>query len=88
MPHSSDELKDLKSRMKASWMAGDFGQIALYSAKAAEEFVDRLHIQPGARVLDVACGTGNVRLRAWTQRPSSACAGACVAPGCGRPTSC
>jgi len=50
--------------MRASWTAGDFGQIARYTAKCAEAFVDRLKIQPGARVLDVACGTGNLAIPA------------------------
>lgn len=40
-------------------MAGDFGQVAKYVAPTAEEFVARLDIKPGTRVLDVACGTGN-----------------------------
>ena len=53
------ELEQLKQRMRSTWMAGDFGQIAQYSAKAAEEFVGRLGIRPAAKVLDVACGTGN-----------------------------
>jgi SAM-dependent methyltransferase len=57
-------LDQIKQRMRGVWMAGDFGQIARYSAKSAEEFVDRLQIQPGARVLDVACGTGNLAIPA------------------------
>ncbi|MGA8149528.1 MAG: class I SAM-dependent methyltransferase [Terriglobales bacterium] len=59
MHSASPEFAQLKSRMKASWMAGDFGQIAVHAAKAAEDFVARTEIKPGARVLDVACGTGN-----------------------------
>ncbi len=50
--------------MRSAWMAGDFGQIARYSAKSAEEFVDRVPIEPGARVLDVACGTGDLAIPA------------------------
>lgn len=46
------------------WMAGDFGRIALFSAAEAESFVGRLGIAPGARVLDVACGTGNLAIPA------------------------
>ena len=58
------DLSELKSRMKASWMAGDFGQIANFSAHEAENFVNRIGIQPNAKVLDVACGTGNTTIPA------------------------
>jgi SAM-dependent methyltransferase len=57
-------FEQLKARMRDTWMAGDFGQIAQHSAKGAEEFVDRLAITPGMRVLDVACGTGNLAIPA------------------------
>jgi ubiquinone/menaquinone biosynthesis C-methylase UbiE len=57
-------FEELKQRMRKMWMAGDFGQIARYTAKAAEEFVERLTIQPAMRVLDVACGTGNLAIPA------------------------
>ena len=45
-------------------MAGDFGEIAKSYAPGAEEFVRGLNIRPGMRVLDVACGTGNLALPA------------------------
>jgi SAM-dependent methyltransferase len=45
-------------------MAGDFGQLARYSADKAAEFVAQLDIQPGMKVLDVACGTGNLAIPA------------------------
>ena len=50
--------------MRGTWMAGDFGQIARYTAKGAEEFVGRLPISAGMSVLDVACGTGNLAIPA------------------------
>jgi ubiquinone/menaquinone biosynthesis C-methylase UbiE len=62
-PVQSD-FEQIKQRMRASWIAGDFGQIAQYSAAGAEDFVARLAIPPGARVLDVACGTGNLAMPA------------------------
>jgi SAM-dependent methyltransferase len=58
------DITALKSRLRDTWMAGDFGQIARYTARAAEEFVTRLKIAPGSRVLDVACGTGNTAIPA------------------------
>jgi ubiquinone/menaquinone biosynthesis C-methylase UbiE len=59
MQLASPDFTQLKSNLKTSWMAGDFGQIANYSVKAGEDFVARTEIKPGTRVLDVACGTGN-----------------------------
>ncbi len=58
------EIQQLKSRMRSTWIAGDFGRIAQYSTKIAEEFVERLSIASGMKVLDVACGTGNTALPA------------------------
>jgi ubiquinone/menaquinone biosynthesis C-methylase UbiE len=54
-----DGFAELKQRLRASWMAGDFGQIARLNAKGAEDFIARLNLKPGMKVLDVACGTGN-----------------------------
>jgi SAM-dependent methyltransferase len=48
--------------MRSTWMAGDFGVVAKTISGAAEAFVTRLSIPAGARVLDVACGTGNTAL--------------------------
>jgi ubiquinone/menaquinone biosynthesis C-methylase UbiE len=57
-------MEQLKEKMRATWMAGDFGKIAEYSAKCAEDFVESLDIRPGTQVLDVACGTGNLAIPA------------------------
>ena len=59
MQTAAPDLAQLKSGMKAAWMAGDFGQIAPFISGEEEAFVTRLGLQPGIRVLDVACGTGN-----------------------------
>ena len=64
MEATSPQFSQLKSAMKAAWTAGDFGEIAKHAAREGEEFVNRLSIQPGARVLDVACGTGNTAIPA------------------------
>jgi 2-polyprenyl-3-methyl-5-hydroxy-6-metoxy-1,4-benzoquinol methylase len=57
-------LEQLKRIMRATWMAGDFGQLAQHSTIWAEQFVGRLGIAPMSAVLDVACGTGNASLPA------------------------
>lgn len=58
----SPEMETLKSRLKTTWEAGDFSQVAKHIEKAAEEFVGRLGIEPGMKVLDVACGSGNLAI--------------------------
>lgn len=71
-------LEQLNQRMRAVWTAGDFGQIARYSAQHAEEFVARLGIKTEAKVLDVACGTGNLAIPA--ARAGAKVAGVDIAP--------
>ncbi|GAB4413936.1 MAG: class I SAM-dependent methyltransferase [Anaerolineae bacterium] len=58
------EMESLKAKLKATWTSGDFGLIAESYAPGAVEFVGRLKLQPGERVLDVACGAGNLTLPA------------------------
>ena len=58
------DFTQLKGNMRAMWSAGDFGQIARYTAREAEDFVERLDIRPGMKVLDIACGTGNLAIPA------------------------
>lgn len=58
------QMEQLKQGMKAAWMAGDFGQVAKFSAAEGATFMGRLGITPGAKALDVACGTGNLAIPA------------------------
>lgn len=58
------ETDALTARTKATWMAGDFGKIAKSYELGAAEFITRLNFQPHERVLDVACGTGNLAIPA------------------------
>src|SRR6058998_370479 len=57
---TSPNLEAWKARQKAAWESGDFGQITRTLENVAEEFMARQPLQPGSRVLDVACGTGNL----------------------------
>jgi 2-polyprenyl-3-methyl-5-hydroxy-6-metoxy-1,4-benzoquinol methylase len=57
---SIPNLPTLKAKQKATWESGDFGQIAKSIENVADDFMSRRPLKPGARVLDVACGTGNL----------------------------
>ena len=61
---ATSELAALKTKLRATWIAGDFGQIARFYTDEAEDFIKRLELKPGMKVLDVACGTGNLALPA------------------------
>lgn len=58
------EMESLKARLKATWMAGDYGHFAKYLEPGALEFLARLSIAPGTRMLDVACGAGQIAIPA------------------------
>ncbi len=58
------DIDVIKSKMRATWIAGDFGKIAVAIEKGAVDFISRLDIKTGEHVLDVACGTGNLALPA------------------------
>src|SRR5208282_2799958 len=64
MTNGTPDLSEVKRGMKSAWMAGDFGKIAILTLAEGAEFVGRLRLKPGTRVLDVACGTGNQSLPA------------------------
>ncbi|HET7624982.1 MAG TPA: class I SAM-dependent methyltransferase [Verrucomicrobiae bacterium] len=53
-------LDAIKAKQKATWQSGDYGQIAQSIENFAEEFMARQSLRRGLRVLDVACGTGNL----------------------------
>lgn len=53
------EMGNLKTRLKTTWVSGDFGKIAESFTKGAADFVKKLNLANGTRVLDAACGTGN-----------------------------
>jgi ubiquinone/menaquinone biosynthesis C-methylase UbiE len=58
------EMSTLKTRLKTIWESGDYGVFAKYLEKGALEFFDRLNIPPGTRLLDVACGAGQLTIPA------------------------
>jgi SAM-dependent methyltransferase len=63
-PQITPEMETLKTRLKATWMAGDYGTFAKYLEPGAMEFLARLPVQAGTRMLDVACGAGQISIPA------------------------
>lgn len=59
-PPPTIDLQTIKTRQKTTWESGDFGQIARSIEPAAEEFMAQLPLRRGDRLLDAACGTGNL----------------------------
>lgn len=72
------EMETLKAKLKATWISGDFGKIAESFVSGAAEFVERLNLKHGMRVLDVACGTGNQSIPA--ARTGASVTGIDIAP--------
>jgi len=60
MTELTSELEAIKATQKATWGAGDYGVVARRLADSAIDFLERIPIEPGTRVLDVACGTGQI----------------------------
>lgn len=58
------DIHAVKARQKAMWESGDFGQVAKTIETVAAEFMSRLELPVGGKVLDAACGTGNLTVLA------------------------
>ena len=56
------EVAPLKSRLRRIWNAGDYDRLSHYMQIEAEGFYRRLAVPPGSRLLDVACGSGQLAL--------------------------
>jgi ubiquinone/menaquinone biosynthesis C-methylase UbiE len=61
---TSKGIDELKTRLKTTWMTGDYDLFSRYMEKDAEQFFRRLGVTPGTRLLDVGCGAGQLALMA------------------------
>jgi SAM-dependent methyltransferase len=64
MTVQTPDLEAVKRKQQAMWASGDFGVIAALIPIVAERLVDSVDPAAGARVLDVAGGTGNAAIAA------------------------
>ncbi len=59
---TTTDIDALKTRLKVTWMAGDYDYFSRFMESSAVEFLDRLDVEAGASLLDVACGSGQLGL--------------------------
>jgi len=55
-------LEEFRTRLRNTWMTGDYGRFSRYTERDAESFYMRLPIERGAQLLDVGCGAGQLSL--------------------------
>jgi ubiquinone/menaquinone biosynthesis C-methylase UbiE len=58
------DLAAIKRRQRATWASGDYAAVATLIVPVAERLVDLADLRAGARVLDVATGSGNAAIAA------------------------
>jgi SAM-dependent methyltransferase len=61
---TAPEIGTLKAKLKATWMSGDYDRFSRYMEQDARLFYERLDVAAGSKLLDVACGSGQVALMA------------------------
>lgn len=54
------DIDALKAKLKATWMDGDYASFAKFLEPGAVEVLQSWNIAPGERMLDVACGAGQI----------------------------
>jgi SAM-dependent methyltransferase len=58
----TSDIDTLKSRLKATWMDGNYDYFSRFMESSAAEFLDRVGVERGSTLLDVACGSGQLGL--------------------------
>ena len=64
MEPQAQDFDTLKRRLETTWRAGDYGVIARGLQCSAEAFLSDQRVARGERLLDVACGTGQIAIPA------------------------
>jgi SAM-dependent methyltransferase len=58
----TSDMEALKTRLKATWMDGNYDYFSRFMESSAVDFLNRLEIKDGDSLLDVACGSGQLAL--------------------------
>jgi SAM-dependent methyltransferase len=61
---SEPDLQAVTQVQKQVWGAGDFARVASAMQLVGERLVENVDVMPGDKVLDIACGSGNVTIAA------------------------
>lgn len=61
---ATPDLDAVKTKMKATWMAGDYGAFSAFMEPGALEILAGWQILPGVHMLDVGCGAGQIAIPA------------------------
>jgi len=75
---AAPEIDNLKTRLRGTWMAGDYDRFSRYMEDGARLFYEQLDIPAGSDLLDVACGSGQLAL--WAARDGVKVTGVDIAP--------
>lgn len=57
-------VEQFKQRARTTWAAGNFDEVSKRILEVGRTLIERVQVEPGMRVLDVACGTGNATIPA------------------------
>lgn len=57
---AATDMSTLKTRLRDTWMDGNYDRFSRAMESSAVEFLDRLDVPVGATLLDVACGSGQL----------------------------
>jgi 2-polyprenyl-3-methyl-5-hydroxy-6-metoxy-1,4-benzoquinol methylase len=58
------QMESLRSRLQQTWMTGDYDRFSRHMEDGARQYYEHLDIPPGTKLLDVACGSGQLTLMA------------------------
>jgi len=75
---TAPDIDALKGRLKATWSAGEYDRFSRYMEQGARNFYEQLDVPAGCRLLDIACGSGQLAL--WAARDGVDVTGVDIAP--------